>query len=58
MRVLTEQSDAMRAAGVFYFRIQSPIVTLDRDTDDAAIKEKIRKEFSLRGITLKDIDII
>jgi ATP-dependent helicase/nuclease subunit B len=38
MRVLTEQSDAMRAAGVFYFRIQSPIVTLAKNFTCAALR--------------------
>lgn len=55
---LDNAEEPMNAAGVFYFRIKSPLVRITKDTDEDSIKELIRKDFQLKGITVKNLDII
>ena len=38
----------MEPAGIFYYRIQDPIV--DRETDEKTLEEKILKELRLDGM--------
>ena len=54
----TAQDEASRAAGVFYFRIKPPMVKIKKESSDDDIAKQIRKDFALRGITVRDMEII
>ena len=46
-------------AGVFYFHIQDPRISGDeKDLDDEAIREELRKKFQLKGIVVNDSQTI
>ncbi|MFA0815191.1 MAG: PD-(D/E)XK nuclease family protein [Anaerofustis sp.] len=54
----TQQGDSGTAAGVFYFRIKPPMVKISRELSEEDIARRLRKEFALRGIAVRDLDII
>jgi ATP-dependent helicase/nuclease subunit B len=58
MNACMENMDNTGAAGVFYFRIRPPMAKLTKETDEDSLKELIRKNFQLKGITVKDLELI
>jgi len=44
--------------GIFYFKIDDPIVKVDGNSNEDEIKKAILKELKMKGILLKDIEII
>lgn len=47
---------ARRAAGMYYMKVDSPVVSESADTpaDEEAVKEKVMESFRLSGLTLSD----
>lgn len=45
-------------AGVLYSSAKSPVVSVDRDADEAAVEKEIRKRCGMTGIILNDIDVV
>jgi ATP-dependent helicase/nuclease subunit B len=44
--------------GIFYFKIDDPIVKVDGNSNEDEIKKAILRELKMKGILLKDIEII
>ncbi len=55
MAVKDEGSDV---AGVYYFKLNSTPVPIDKQMSIEEIEEKVRKERKLNGLTLKDMDVV
>ncbi len=45
-------------AGVFYYYIDDPIIKQNKEVDDPIIEKEIIKNLKMKGLVLKDIDII
>ena len=45
-------------AGVLYCSAKSPIVSVDRNTDEAALAKEIQKKCGMTGIILNDVDVV
>ena len=47
---------ARRAAGMYYMKVDSPVISESADTavDEATVKEKVMESFRLSGLTLSD----
>ncbi len=58
MKACIDNMESMDAAGVFYFRIKSAMTKITKETDEDKIKELIRKNFQLKGITVRNLEII
>ena len=47
----------VKPAGVFYFKIDDPLITTEQ-MDMDKIKSELRKALKMRGITLKDVEVV
>ncbi|NLO83509.1 MAG: helicase-exonuclease AddAB subunit AddB [Clostridiales bacterium] len=47
-----------RPGGIFYFKIDDPLINSQEQLDEEAIKKEIRKKLKLKGLVLKDINIV
>ena len=45
-------------AGVLYCSAKSPIVSVDRTADEAALEKEIQKKCGMTGIILNDVDVV
>lgn len=48
----------LKPAAIMYFKIDDPIASFNENKDDGEIKEAILKELRMKGLLLKDSDII
>ena len=45
-------------AGVLYFNLSEPNISVDGNLSDEQIEEKIRQEFKMKGLILADVNVI
>lgn len=48
----------LKPAAIMYFKIDDPIASFNEDKDDADIKDAILKELRMKGLLIKDSDVI
>lgn len=48
----------LKPAAIMYFKVDDPIASFAEDKSDDAIKEAILKEVRMKGLVIKDLDII
>lgn len=48
----------MQPAGMLYFRIDDPVVSLGRDAETDKIEKEIMKQLKMKGLLLKDVRLI
>jgi len=53
-----KENTDIKPAGIFYFRIDDPIVKADKDITDEELQKEILKKLRLDGLVLKDAEII
>lgn len=51
------KQDKLNPAGMFYFKIDDPLIDLEK-TDENALEDAIRKKFKMKGWVLEDVRIV
>jgi ATP-dependent helicase/nuclease subunit B len=53
-----EEENNLNPAAILYFRIDDPIITAKENMEDESIKEAIMKKLKMKGLVVKDADIV
>ncbi|MDU1349794.1 helicase-exonuclease AddAB subunit AddB [uncultured Clostridium sp.] len=53
-----KNSTFSKPAGVLYFKIDDPIISIKKDSTDEEIEAEILKELKMKGLLIKDIEIL
>jgi len=54
----SSQTDSLLPGGVFYFKLDDPLIRFDGNSDKEAIEKAIMKELKMKGLLLADVKLV